>query len=219
MAYNMYAGLTSGDFKFSFFRNYARNSSALENNPNNAVYNKDVFYARALNAIEGQYSKTKGKLTSITTIAASDYRVDPLSNYRNLYNNMEGGYKYAYSNRVRAEQQLEWRMNNKINIVGGISGENFFVMPEGTDLQEPVKDNKVLAGKMAGTDSYYKPGGIDAMFYSVHYHNFGAYAQLQYMPSEHLAFTLGSRVDYNTRYGPTVNPRLGMVANLAFTES
>jgi outer membrane receptor for ferrienterochelin and colicin len=216
-AYNMYAGLITGDFKFSFFRNYARNSSAFENNPNNAIYNKEVFYGRSVNSLEGQYSKTTNKLTSITTIAASDYQTDPLTNYRNLYNNMEGGYKYSYSNRIRGEQQLEWRANSKLNLIGGLSAENFFVMPEGADLQEPVKDNKVLAGKMAQSASYYKPEGIDAIFYSVHYHNFGAYAQLQYSPSNKLAFTLGSRYDYNTRYGPTVNPRLGMVANLSKT--
>jgi outer membrane receptor for ferrienterochelin and colicin len=217
MAYNMYASLTSGDFRVSFFRNYSKNSSALENNPSNAVFNKEVFYARGINAVEAQYTKTKNKLTSISTLAASDYRVDPLTNYRNLYNNMEGGYKYSYSERVRAEQQLEWRASDKINLVGGISAENFFVMPEGTDMQDPVKDSKVIKGTVAGSASYYRPEGIEATVFSVRYHNLAAYSQLQYTPFEKLTFTLGSRYDYNSRYGSTVNPRLGMVTNLTKT--
>ncbi|MBA3682395.1 MAG: TonB-dependent receptor [Bacteroidetes bacterium] len=215
MAYNIYAGLITGDFKFTVFRNYSKNSSALENNPNNAVHNKDVFYGRSINAVEAQYSKTSDKITSISSITASDYRTDPLTNYRNVYNNLEGGYKYSYSTKVKIEQQIEWRVNSKLNLVSGALFENFFVMPEGTDLQDPVRDNKVLTGTMAGSASYYRPNGIEATFFSVHYNNSGVYSQLQYTPNKKLAFTLGGRYDYNTRYGSTLNPRVGMVASLS----
>ena len=43
------------------------------------------------------------------------------------------------------------------------------------------------------------------------YANAGSFAQYQAKASDSIEFTIGSRYDYNTRYGSSFNPRLGMV--------
>jgi outer membrane receptor protein involved in Fe transport len=43
------------------------------------------------------------------------------------------------------------------------------------------------------------------------YNNVGTYLQGQYVPVEKLSFTLGVRYDHNSRFGSTVNPRIGAV--------
>ena len=48
-------------------------------------------------------------------------------------------------------------------------------------------------------------------FIKLRYSNTGAYAQWQYAATPLLAFTVGARGDYNTRYGGTFNPRVGLV--------
>ena len=43
------------------------------------------------------------------------------------------------------------------------------------------------------------------------YSNTGAFAQVQFAATPRATLTLGARGDYNSRYGPTFNPRLGVV--------
>ncbi len=48
-------------------------------------------------------------------------------------------------------------------------------------------------------------------FYETTYYNFSTYAQYQTSIKDIYHITLGSRYDYNSRYGSSVNPRAGLV--------
>src|SRR5205814_10598895 len=52
-------------------------------------------------------------------------------------------------------------------------------------------------------------------FVKLRYSNLGAFAQMQYAMTPALSLTLGGRTDYNTRYGGTFKPRIGLVARPA----
>jgi outer membrane receptor protein involved in Fe transport len=62
-----------------------------------------------------------------------------------------------------------------------------------------------VPGTLLGTN-------IPDEFVKLRYANSGAYAQMQYVPRPRVTLTLGARGDYNSRYGATFNPRLGVVA-------
>jgi outer membrane receptor for ferrienterochelin and colicin len=213
MAYNIFAALKTNEIDLTFFRSYSENSTAIENNPGNAVYNKDVFYGRSISSISGRYAKPVNDFTFVTAITASQYQTNPNTNYRNMYSGMERAYKYGYGSMVRGEQQIEWKPSDKTNIVGGVVLENFFSLPESTDLQQPVNESKGIEGVFLNTPSYYRPEGLHAKFYSIKYENIGGYVQLQQALGKKTRITAGARFDHNSRFGSTFNPRMGVVWN------
>jgi outer membrane cobalamin receptor len=214
MAYNVFARLQAGDFDFTFFTNYSQHSSAIENNTSNAVYNKDVFYGRGVTALSGRHTLALNSLTFVTTLTASQYKVNPKSNYRNMFSGMEPAYKYGYSSMIQTEEQVEWKISPKTSLVGGAVFQSFFSLPETTDLQNPVDDSGAIEGTMLNTPSFYRPEGLEAKIYAVKYYNAGGYAQIQQKFLKKSSVTAGVRYDYNSRFGSTINPRLGVVLNV-----
>ena len=52
---------------------------------------------------------------------------------------------------------------------------------------------------------------IPQEIFNLSYQNYGVYGQAQWSPSSMVETTFGTRFDYSTRYGGSVNPRLGVV--------
>lgn len=216
-AYNIYAGLKAGDFDITLFKNYSQNSSSLEYNLSNAVYNKDVFYGRGVDVFSARHTATINNFTLSSSISGSQFRINPASSLRNVNTNMDRAFKYGHSSALRVEEQLGWNISGKSNFIAGVLYESFFALPESPNLQNKVNDHHSVDGILSGTPSTYLPEGIPAKFYAIKYYNAGAYLQLQQKVAEALNLTLGARYDYNSRFRSTVNPRLGVVWNV--TES
>ena len=210
-AYNMYASLKMDEFSFSLFRNYAQTPTFYEENPSNAVYNKDVFMGQAINMANASYKKSFGNITATTSLLASDYVMNPKSNYRNLFSGMEPAYKYSFGSLIKGEQQIDWKASEKFNLTGGATYESYYSVPTSADLAAPVDPGGALHGTYIGTKSYYMPDGLEAKFYTLRYRNIGTYLQLQYSPIRKVHFTFGARYDVNSRYENTFNPRAGIV--------
>lgn len=200
----IHATLQTGDFRFSLFRNDSKVPTATARDPNNAVYNKDAFFAASVEMANAVYTKTFGALTSTSTVLASRYSLDPQSGFRDLFTGMEKGYHYSFGSMAKAEQQMAWDITDNLSLISGITREVFDSIPRGADLTEPVDETKNISGKLLGTD-------IDADFFILKYANTGGYLQVQYVPTSRMALTLGARYDYNSRFGGTFNPRLGVV--------
>lgn len=211
MAYNIYTALNLDAFTFSVFTSYTRIPNSYGNNTSNAVYNNNVFMGQRITTANAGYKKVFNKFTSTSTLTASDYAIDPLSNYRNMFTGMEPVYKYSTSTNVKAEQQLDYKPTSKLNFTAGSSYESFNSIPQSADLEHPVNINSNIQGSYAGTTSYYRPEGLPAQFYNIKYFNAGTYFQTRYEPTTQLSFTFGLRYDYNSRYGSSFTPRLGMV--------
>lgn len=213
--YNLYAALHDDCFSFSVFTNYAQAPTFYENNTSNAVYNKNVFMGQGISMANASYKKTFGPITSTTVLLASEYTMNPRSNYRNLYSGMEPAYKYSYGSLLKQEQQLDWKASEKLSLTGGGTYESYYSVPTSADLNDPVDPKRGLAASYLGTKNYYTPDGLAAQFYVIRYDNIGTYLQAQYSPVDKLHFTAGARYDVNSRYGKTFNPRLGLVYKLS----
>jgi outer membrane receptor for ferrienterochelin and colicin len=214
-AYNIYATLNSNNFTVSFFRNYFKVPTAFGNNTSNTVYNKDVYMAQSITTGNMTYRRTFGKLTAGTLLTASEYNLNPQSNYRNVFTSLEPGYKYSTCTMIKSEQQFEYKATNKLNIAAGIGYEHYSAIPQSGDLDAPVNTGDYIHATYLGTKAYYRPEGLAAQFYYLKYNNVGSYLQAQYSPSEKLHITAGARYDYNSRYGNTFNPRMGIVYKLS----
>ncbi|MEO8259959.1 MAG: TonB-dependent receptor [Acidobacteriota bacterium] len=203
-AHSLRARFKAGGFDLSLFENGARASTAPPNTLDNAVYNAAAFEENHLLVASGTYTRALGRATSTSTLVFSRHELDPESGYWNLFSNMKKSFKYAYGRMIKAEQQLSWKPSSSIALTTGATFEHFFSIPQGADLNAAVQSQD-RPGTILDTN-------IPDAFNQLHYANTGAYAQMQYALRPRVTLTLGARGDYNSRFGASFNPRLGMVA-------
>lgn len=209
--YNMYFALNNRGFDFKVLRHYAAVPSSSTLTPDNGVFNKDVFYGQSVTSISTAYTDSLGALRSVTSLQGSFTDVNPNSNFRNLFGNMEHGYKYSEGSMIKVDEQLSVDLFRKMHLTGGLTYELFKALPKSVELSSPHIRGGITEGRLLNSAHPYNPGGLEAKFYPLTYNNFGSFLQAQYTPGKKLAITLGGRFDHNSRFGSTVNPRLGLV--------
>jgi iron complex outermembrane receptor protein len=111
----------------------------------------------------------------------------------------------------KIEQQVDFVPYDKINLSAGIGYEQYHSIPQSADLSAPVNTNDYIHSTYLGTKAFYNPGGVAAQFYFLRYHNVGTFVQSTWSPNDQWHITLGARHDWNSRYGSTFNPRMGIV--------
>jgi outer membrane cobalamin receptor len=200
------ARLQAGGLVLVLFHSRSRMPTTAANTPDNAVYNPAAFNDNRLLMGSGTFTGRIGRFTSSSTLTFSRHELDPQSGYWNVYSNMEKSYKYAYGSMAKAEQRLSWKPTRLVTVTTGATFEDFFAIPQGADLNAPVQTQNI-PGTILDTDIPYD-------FVKLRYANTGAFAQMQYAATPRLTLTFGARGDYNTRFGGTFNPRLGLVSHL-----
>ena len=210
-AYNVYAAVQMPGFTLSYFRNFTKTPSAWGNNTSNAVYNKEVNLAQTVSVANATHRATFGKVTATTQLTYSSYLLHPHSNYRNLYTGMEAAYKYSTCSMIKGEELITYKASSKFDITAGTGYEQYNAIPQSYDLMAPVNTSEHVHGSYLGTESYYRPQGLEAQFYYLKFYNFGNFVQAQYACNKQLQLTMGARYDVNSRYGSSFNPRAGVV--------
>lgn len=200
----LHAVLSTEHLRFSFFRNTVKTSTSMLNTPNDAIYTESAFIGHGVTVAGLSYDAQVGNVGLQSSFTGSLYELNPNSNFRNAYTGMNPGYKYANSSNWKAEQQVLWSPSSGVQLTGGVSFEWISATPWSTDLQSPVSTSGAASGKILGTP-------LEADFFHLNYKNLGAYLQGQFQLSNGLIATLGARYDDNSRYGNTINPRLGLV--------
>lgn len=209
--HNVYLGLSKGGFDFKILSHYTRVPSSTSLKPDQAVFNKDVFYGQGVTTASMTYSDSIGSVKSTTSIQGSFYQVNPKSNFRNLNSRMEHGYKYGYGSMLKADQQLGFSLSREISLMTGITAESFESMPKTVELQQPVGRLSLEDPILLNSIEVYNPDGISANLVKITYSNIGMFVQSNLAPIKQLNITLGARYDHNSRFGSTFNPRLGVV--------
>lgn len=202
-AHSVQALLRGGGWQFMLFNSRSRVSTAPPDTPDNAIYDADAFYGNSLSVGSGSYTRRVAGVTSTSTLTYSRHRIDPESGYRNLFTNMDRSYKYGFASMLKGEEQLSWKPVPSVAATVGGTVERFFSIPTTADLTAPSSSHD-LGGFILGTD-------IRDDLVRLHYTNAGAFGQVQYAPRDAVAFTVGGRADYNSRFGATFNPRAGLV--------
>ena len=209
-AYNVYSSIEKGGFSMMLLHHYAAVPTSTTLSPDDGVFNRNVFYGHGVTTASASYMTEAGNLKSVSTLTTSFYEVNPKSNFRNLYGGMEHGYKYSTGSMQKIEQQLIYAFSEKVALTGGATYEIFQSLPKTPELQYPVSRSAAKRGVLLNSVYDGNPG-IEAKFFPLVYTNVGSYVQLQYNPVKKISFTLGGRYDYNSRFGATVNPRIGSV--------
>jgi outer membrane receptor for ferrienterochelin and colicin len=210
-AYNLYAALHFDDFSLVVFSNYARTPTSSGNNTDNNVYNANVYAGQHVTMVNASYKRSLGLVISTTSLMTSRYLLDPGSNTRTVVFDLDPAYLYSTGSMSKLEEQLDCKVSAKLTLTGGASYAAYNSTPDAGGEDEPVDKYSYLKAEYQGTDSYYQPDGLPAVFHVLTYNNIGTYVQTQYSPIKKVDFTLGARYDINSRYGNTLNPRLGVV--------
>lgn len=204
VAHSLQAVFRSGGLSLRLFESRIRESNSIGYTSDNAVYNRDAFQGNQLLVVAGSYDHHLGPFAATTTVSGSRQELDRQSGYWNVYSNFTKSFKYAYGSQLRAEEQLSWKPGPAHTVTLGASASRSFAIPQGADLNAPVA-SRDQPGTILDTtlvDPFYKVRDVDA----------GVYAQLQSRLTDAIGITLGARTDYNSRYGGTFTPRVGLVA-------
>jgi len=163
------------------------------------------------------YESKNKKWRAQTTLSHSRDEIDPRSLYINTYTSYNKGYKYAFNRSLKLEEQATYLFSDISSLMAGISYEDITALAKTGDM--PFAFNRDLAADFQniyylGTNIYDRDGNdltIPQDFYYLQYQNLGAYLQLRTLLFDKLSVTLGGRIDFNTRYLSTINPRAGLV--------
>ena len=180
------------------------------------VWAQDIRHAYVTyNAIE------KENFNLSSTVTVGDYTVNPASNFSIVSGDTSSasyGYKYAHSEYVEGLIQASWKISEKLSIISGLSYSLVNSFPKTQNLDgvpfatngDPVDDLTQFVDDSLGY-VFGLVGLKDSLFKVRQYNNFGSFLQAKYSPLKNLSITAGVRYDYNSMYGSTVNPRLGIV--------
>ncbi len=217
-----------GDFTAGFVHYYERHSSAYGFHPRYTAYEPDAFIGRSHQVMYFRHDFTsfnqKWQLSS--QLSYNFYQINPQSNFYGAISRWQRGYPYANGQSVRLQEQFSYTISNKLSIIGGVMLENIVAVPRTPPLPKPLDPARPFQDQelyLIGSRIYnprFVPMGIRDLvkvaetpvipFY-LNYQNYGGYAQAQYQPKKWINLTLGTRYDYNTRFGGSINPRLGAV--------
>lgn len=211
-AYGLYSKLEWRGFKLSGFLNSATIPSTFAGNPNNVIYNYGNFFGHSVGVLNLSYEKQLNKQWKTSSfLTYSNYRLNPESTFQNVYTSFEKAYLFSVGRMLKAEQLVSWSPNSKIDATAGITYEDFFSVPRGHDLAFPVTSDDYTPPPIVNSVYPKNLKGITADLPQVRFNNLGAFVQASYKPHKNISLVVGTRYDYNTRWGATFNPRTGIV--------
>ena len=152
-----------------------------------------------------------GPVLATSTLSSLQMRANPLSSYGTTYSNNGNSYVWHASDDAFAEQLFTLRAGEDTELIGGFSSQvssnlprtNELPEPFDTDLYEPFEEETVYSDPLLG----------DFGFQSLQFENLAAFAQL-YQRWNDFVFIAGVRIDDNSLYGSSVNPRLAALWRL-----
>jgi len=216
-AYAIQTRLKYKNLEVGYSNRFSSHSSSTGIPPEIYIYSKDAVYATQIQDIYAKHQLIGSKFQLFSTISGQQYRVLPKSKFLNQYAGYIDAYKYERNRVLKIEEQLNYFINKRMNLVAGLSYQYCDVIPKTSDL--PLQYDE---SKKSDEQKIYFPGtnfttedGTDLTIYQdiIHfdYYNVGSYLQFQGNFTDKIALTTGIRYDYNSRYGSTVNPRIGLI--------
>jgi iron complex outermembrane receptor protein len=218
-SYSIHAKLNYRNFELGYFRTQESHNTSIGGRPEYNLYVEDAVYKTIVETayLQHKFLSSNKKLNLQSSIWFGSYELHPDSMFNNQFTAFNRAYKYGFGRTVKLEEQFSFQINKNHSVIAGLTYDKNNSLPESSDL--PRKYNTNLTGdeqglEYPGTNLTDKDGNdlrIYQDFYYVEYDNIGTYLQYQGKFFDIVNATLGSRYDYNTRYGSSINPRAGLV--------
>lgn len=218
-SYYINANVQFKDLEINYNRHYDDYSSCGSTQSEYCVYSKEARFAYFIETLFARHvfrsRNLKWRLQSIFSFHT--YQLDPQTAFVNTYTSYEPGYKMEFGKSKKWEERLQYNFSNTSNLIAGFSYEILDDLPLTGDLPTPFDFDQpadLQNQYYLGSNVIDKDGNdlsIQQDFFYLHYLNFGGYLQYQSKWGQSLHVTAGIRYDINTRYGQSLNPRLGLV--------
>ncbi len=156
-------------------------------------------------ALSGDYQF--GNVSTNTSLHLNHYRMDENS-YRTVNWNTARQYFWGACDDLGLEENIIWKLNEKLDIIGGASFTYTGVLPKTTDnsTKFDYSSYKMFSESVDFQFPLIGSWGI----YPYTYYQTGAYLQADF-DVKPVNITAGVRYDYNSQWGSTVNPRLAVL--------
>ena len=209
-SYSAYANLDLFDnFSVGFTQSFMEHPTTIGAKPENAIFSKDAVWQTKIDTYHGKYRKDfTEKLSGESTVLYSKYELLPDSKFTNNFANFNS-FKYGRGEKLKLEQQLNYHWADIHDLVGGFIFEDFSVIPKTADLS-----SKYDTGKGVDEQGFFYLGTDNTLplkIFQIDYQNYGFYVQAQSKWKDWLSSTIGFRFDHDTRFGNSVNPRVGLI--------
>lgn len=228
-SYYINAEVAYEDFTAGFIRHMETHSSAIGVDPKYTTYDRNAFIKMSQQTIYGKHLFTSfnKKWRVQTTFLSSFFEVNPNSHFAGSVSRWQRGYIYSNGQSSRIEEQFQYDFSRNSSLTIGALYENLSAIPRTAlspvpfDKNQPADLQTLYYIGAAGYKSFLteneQPQFNDSLtikqnVYYLNYNNYGGFAQLQIKPFKFMEATIGSRYDYNTRFGGSINPRVGIVA-------
>lgn len=194
--------------------------------PTNYAYIEDDLWGQDIRHLYARYVHEVNERTALTArVSVGDYSLNPATNFYVVQDialtAAAPSYKYAYSGYLSANLQLDWMPREWLQMIGGILYEPVKSFPKTKNLDNgPFRFEGDLVDNMQDPPfDLVDPNGYvfglvgltNPIFGERNYYNLGGFIQAQINATNTLAITTGGRLDYNSIYDETINPRLGIV--------
>lgn len=194
-------------------RNILRNPSTTGEPPKITPYGEDLIWETITDSFYVKHNhQFNQQVSGITQIEYSGYEIGENSKFRNRYCEYISCYIYAKGTKESIEQQLSFKINDIHQLTGGLSYAHYYSLPKTTDLPNPYNTN--LSPSEQNLHHLGTNDSLPIDIIELRYNTRSIYLQLQSAWNEQWSSTMGLRYDYNSRYGETFNPRLGIVYRL-----
>lgn len=177
-----------------------------------ADYGVDAYMKNEIGTLYSHYKfDLNEELSGFLRANYAWYELKPESRYANKYVDFTttGGYKYAWGESKKVEGQLQYQLNQDHILSGGVSVESYYSIPKTTDLNAPYDPKKSPDQQTLfylGTNNT-----LPIKIQQVSYNNFGTYLQSNSIWDKTFSTNVAIRYDYNSEYGDSLNPKLGLV--------
>lgn len=218
-AYGGTLNLAFENFELSYNRHGDSYTSCASTQPEYCIYSKDARFAYFIETLFGRHRlEHPGRRWSLeSTFSLHTYQLNNQTAFINTYTGYEPGYKMEFGKSKKLKEQFQYNFSSNTSFIAGLSYEIIDALPLTGDLPKPfdfsqptpLQEQYYLGSRV--TDKDGNDLTIFQDFYYLHYQNLGAFAQLQFKLNEATLITGGLRYDRNTRYGESLNPRLGIV--------
>lgn len=219
----MHAQLKVDDFEAGYVRTSESHPSATGVKPDFSLYVEDAVFQTDYSSLYGKhtYVSEDARWRLASQASYSLYEIDPRSKFLNTFSLYKDAFKYGYDRTLALDERLTLELSEAMPLILGFAYEDHSALAYSADLPRQFDTNQ-----SAVSQGFNYPGSevadlngrslaVPIQFHYLQYQNFGSFAQMQFNQWHGLQATVGARFDHNTRYGDSVNPRVGIVAHPA----
>jgi|SaaInl7_200m_RNA_FD_contig_101_199236_length_7817_multi_5_in_0_out_0_1 outer membrane cobalamin receptor len=205
--WNVYGRIRLNDLTLGYWHSSYRQQLAKGLDPMQYVYNKEAFWGQRISGIHAKHSYSRNSFQLTGRASFTTFELNPDMNWYYLIAG-EGAeeastlkvHQYAKTNGTKFEIQATYRPSHGFGLVAGAVFEDITGLGAADIYGEPFRPGSLL---------YVNNYGVPQA--AVSSQNYGAYGQLKWRATARMSVVGGLRVDYNTLYKETVNPRVGLV--------